>query len=97
MNQSGVIVLHDCHPTSRQMQEPYTNQHLWTGDVWKAFVKARAELNYACYVIDEDFGCGVIDTAYRAEQDKPELPTEMDSMTYQDFVDHPEWMCFRRA
>ena len=97
LNQGGVIVLHDCHPADKHMQEPFTNQHLWTGDVWKAFVKARAELNYACYVIDEDFGCGVIDTAYMAEQNKPELPTEMDSMTYEDFVNHPEWMDFRRA
>ena len=97
LNQGGIIVVHDCHPTDRHMQEPYTGQHFWTGDVWKAFVKARAVLNYACYVIDTDFGCGVIDTAYRAEQYKPDLPTDMESMTYDDFVNHPEWFDFRRV
>lgn len=96
LNQNGVIVLHDCHPTDKHMQEPYSNQQFWTGDVWKAFVKARAELDYACYVIDTDFGCGVIDTAYKAERDKPELPTDMESMTYDEFVNHPEWMGFRK-
>ena len=94
LNQGGAIVVHDVHPTDERMQQPYTNQHFWTGDVWKAFVKARRELPYQTFVYDYDFGCGVILTAYSKDEDLSDLPSDMSKMTYQDFVDHPEWMNF---
>ena len=96
LNEGGVIVVHDCHPKSREMQEPYRGQYFWTGDVWKAFVKARAELPYEIYVIDQDFGCGIIDTKKNKTKDTGGLPTDMDRMQYEDFVKHPEWMDFRQ-
>ena len=95
LNDGGVIVMHDCHPQDREMQEPYTRQCFWTGDVWKAFVKARAELPYECYVIDQDFGCGIIDTAKKRRKKPDGLPTDMSKMTYEDFESHPEWMAYR--
>ena len=96
LNRGGVIVMHDCHPESREMQEPYHGQYFWTGDVWKAFVKARAELPYEIYVIDQDFGCGIIDTAKKKTKDTSGLPTDMARMRYEDFERHPEWMDFRQ-
>ena len=95
LNCGGVIVMHDCHPESREMQEPYRNQWFWTGDVWKAFVALRAVLNHEMYVIDQDFGCGIIDTAKKKTKDTSGLPTNMTRMQYEDFVNHPEWMEFR--
>ena len=95
LNSGGVIVMHDCRPETREMQEPYRGQFFWTGDVWKAFVKARAELPYEIYVIDQDFGCGIIDTARKKSKDTSTLPKDMEQMTYKDFVKHPEWMDFR--
>ena len=96
LNKGGVIVMHDCHPLAEEMQEPYRGQFFWTGDVWKAFVKARAELPYEIYVIDQDFGCGIIDTKKNKTKDTDGLPTDMDQMKYEDFVKHPEWMDFRQ-
>ena len=95
LNKGGVIVMHDCHPTDRQMQEPYCGQYFWTGDVWKAFVMLRGTLAHEMYVIDQDFGCGIIDTAKRRKKKTEGLPKDMKAMTYEDFVDHPEWMDFR--
>jgi len=99
LNNHGVIILHDCHPTSEKMQEKHMESQYgapWTGDVWKAFVKARATLRYELYVVDNDMGCGVIDTALPRTSDVSALPTDMDCMIYYDFVSHPEWMNFRR-
>lgn len=90
----GVIVMHDCLPTTEQMQR-YAISYpggLWTGDVWKAFVKARSELPYIMYTIDVDFGCGIIDTSQMADLHGA-LPTDMESMTYSQFIQHRnEWM-----
>ena len=95
LNRGGVIVVHDCKPEDEEMQRPYRGQSLWTGDVWKAFVKARAELGHRCYVIDQDFGCGIIDTAKKRTKSADGLPKDMAGMTYEDFVKHPEWMDYR--
>lgn len=98
LTHNGVIVLHDCHPTSEKMQEHHTTSQYdfaWTGDVWKAFVKARATLPYEMYVIDHDMGCGVIDTAIPRTSDVSSLPVDMSAMTYSDFTSHPEWFNFR--
>ena len=95
LNKNGVIVLHDCLPTTERMQERHdTSQYgyAWTGDVWKAFVKARSELPYRMYTIDTDFGCGVIDTAEKGTA-KPDMPNDIDTMTYEQFVQNRnEWM-----
>lgn len=98
LNVGGVIIMHDCHPNSEKCQ-----QHLdvypggeWTGDCWKAFVKNRAELPYEMYVWDNDWGCGVIDTNKKKVSDTSKLPTDMDKMSYKDFIEHPEWMNFKK-
>lgn len=94
LNEGGVIVIHDCLPTSELMQKHSDHYPggLWTGDVWKAFVHMRAQLPYYMYTIDTDFGCGVIDTHYTTEV-KQKLPSDMETMTYAGFVQHrDEWM-----
>ena len=104
LNKGGVIVMHDCHPDSEQCQRScleydglfYLGGGNWTGDCWKAFVKNRAELPYEMYVWDEDWGCGVIDTNIKKISDTSALPTDMEKMTYEDFVNHPEWMNFKK-
>lgn len=95
LNKDGVIVVHDCHPTTEDMQGPYHGQHFWTGDVWKAFMFYRRTSPYRTYTLDHDFGCGVIDTAYAAEHDLIKcVPDNMTELTYDDFINHPEWMGF---
>lgn len=97
LNNNGVIIMHDCHPWSEEVQIHDACNHpiVWTGDCWKAFVKNRATLPYEMYVWDHDCGCGVIDTNIRKISDTSRLPTNMEKLTYQDFIMHPEWMNFK--
>lgn len=96
LNSGGVIVMHDCHPQTEEMQEEYHGQYFWTGDVWKAFVQLREMLAHEMYVIDQDFGCGIIDTKKRRKTPPPQRIVNMKSLTYRDFVEHPEWLDFRK-
>lgn len=99
LNKHGVIIMHDCHPNSEACQRhcSYYPGGEWTGDCWKAYVKNRAELPYEMCVWDHDWGCGVIDTNKEKISDTSSLPIDMDKMTYQDFVAHPEWMNFKNT
>jgi SAM-dependent methyltransferase len=70
LNPGGTIVMHDCSPTTRAMQDvpwpPTTNE--WTGDVWKAFVDFRTRYTYEAFVVDCDLGVGVIRPSGRAQE-----------------------------
>ena len=99
LNHDGVIVLHDCCPESEYMQRHCTESQqgtIWTGDVWKAFVKARADLPYEMYVVNVDYGCGIIDTALPKVSDTSALPQNMESMQYSEFLSCAnDWMNFK--
>ena len=98
LNRNGTIVMHDCHPYTYMMQVPIpkiAESQWWTGDVWKAFVRARATLPYEMYVIDDDLGCGVIDTSVLKQSNTDDLPIDMKQMRYKDFLVHPEWMNYK--
>jgi len=62
LNDGGSIVVHDCSPTSEDMQMiPQDDRLVWTGDTWKAWVTARCLRNdVSMEVVDTDWGCGII-------------------------------------
>lgn len=63
LSDDGMIVLHDCLPTTEEMQRPYNHGFgvPWTGDVWKAVTHVRASMtDVDVWVLDVDYGCGVI-------------------------------------
>lgn len=69
LNKGGIIICHDCNPKSlraagdwEDSKDCYEKHYCWNGDCWKAFVKYRYESDYECYVINQDEGCGIIDT-----------------------------------
>lgn len=91
LNPNGVIILHDCMPKNEKMQLWDNKSHQfeeWTGDTWKAYYKALNEINYKVYVLDTDYGCGVIDTSHP----KPKLVhiVDMEKLTYQDYLNLKE-------
>ncbi len=91
LNPNGVIILHDCMPKNEKMQLWDNKSHQfeeWTGDTWKAYYKALNEINYDVYVLDTDYGCGVIDTS----KPKPRLAhiVDMEELTYQDYLNLKE-------
>jgi cephalosporin hydroxylase len=62
LNKGGTIVLHDCLPPDEDAQAIPPKKLVWTGDVWKAWSWYRMhEPNLNMYVVDIDFGCGVIE------------------------------------
>ena len=86
LREGGVIVMHDCLPTTEEMQEWHnTSQQgkVWTGDTWKAYVKAMHSLPYLVYVIDTDFGCGIIDTSKRSHS--PFRAIDMELLEWKHF------------
>lgn len=101
LNKNGVIVLHDCLPTTEKMQAHYTYSYTgqpWTGDVWKAFVKARTELPFEMYTIMTDMGCGVIDISLEKRSETGTLPTDMEQMTYEQYCNNlGTWMNIKGA
>ncbi len=89
LNEGGTIVMHDCLPTSKRMQEiPLQEQCEWTGDTWRAFLYNRilSEDLEMC-VVDCDWGCGII---RKGKQKTVEIFHEP---TYEEFqANKKEWM-----
>lgn len=86
LNENGVIVMHDCLPENEEMQEWSDHSHqdkAWTGDAWKAYLKSLYSLPYYVYLIDTDYGCGIIDTGARSQV--PFRRVNMDALQWKDF------------
>lgn len=60
LSENGTIVMHDCNPSTEEMQRVPRIQPEWTGDTWKAFVELRTLKGIEQYVVDTDYGCGII-------------------------------------
>lgn len=78
LNDNGRIVIHDCLPTTYEMQVRNDHGGEWTGDVWKAIVLLRTfrdDLFFTTY--DMDYGCCVIKRA-KSKLYIPHSPSYMD-------------------
>lgn len=86
LNDEGVIVVHDCNPTDEQMQIVPRQQGIWTGDVWKAWVKLRQLPSLEMFVLDTDYGCGIIRHGHQ-------VPLNNVNLTWSEFVkNRAEWL-----
>jgi hypothetical protein len=76
LNDGGYIVCHDMSPNNEIIQRyPQTHPGEWTGDCWKAWVKLKSEKSdLQMFVVDSDYGCGVIT---KGEQTLIDLPQEL--------------------
>lgn len=80
-----VVVVHDANPSTEAMQRvPYSGGD-WTGDVWKAIARIRAEGVHLVRTIDTDFGVAVV-IPNRGAGPFPGLPCE----TWEDLQIHRE-------
>ena len=83
----GMIMLHDCNPTTKEMQLVPRQQSEWTGDVWRAFLKMRERNDLFMFTIDDDYGCGII------IPDGEQEPIYNYNATYEQFENSKiEWM-----
>ena len=60
LNKNGVILLHDCMPSSFMRQAPKRSSNIWNGDVWKNIVECRSLNEIDTYTIYADHGIGLI-------------------------------------
>ena len=60
LNDGGVIICHDMSPIDELHQRVPRESVIWNGDCWKAWVQLRQELDKDMFVINTDWGCGVI-------------------------------------
>jgi len=76
LNDGGYIICHDMSPNNEIIQRyPQTHPGEWTGDCWKAWVKLKSEKSdLQMFVVDSDYGCGVIT---KGEQTLIDLPQEL--------------------
>lgn len=86
LNKGGTIVVHDCNPTTKAMQDVPRVQGEWTGDVWKAWMIFRRCPDLSMKVYDIDYGVGII-------QEGKQDPLIFDNPTYEQFaINKKEWL-----
>ena len=83
LNNSGVIFVHDCMPSSFMQQAVPRARSLWTGDVWKAIVDLRSYEEIDICVCNVDMGLGVIKK--RQNQNKLKLNTNPKNLKFKDY------------
>lgn len=63
LSPGGTIIMHDCKPELYEHTTTGDCGGNWLGDTYKAFLKFKFERpEYTSYVVDTDWGCGVIET-----------------------------------
>ena len=89
LNDNGFIMCHDMSPKSEAMQRVPRTEVGWTGDCWKAWVKVRStNPNVKMFVVNTDFGCGVIQKGSQELLDLNNL-----DLTYENLNKHrKEWL-----
>jgi hypothetical protein len=84
LNDNGVILLHDCMPSSFMRQAPKRSSNIWNGDVWKNIVEFRTFDQIDTYTIYADHGIGLI--LKRKNRNKLLLKIEsFDKLKFQDY------------
>lgn len=89
LNDGGTIIVHDCSPTSEEMQiVPGDERGVWTGDGWKAWVWLRGiGKEISMEVVDIDWGCGII------QHGTQECLPYINNITYQELEkNRKEWL-----
>ena len=89
LNPKGYIICHDMNPKNEAAQMVPRIRDSWNGDCWKAWVKIRStNPNLKMFVVDTDFGCGVIQKGSQELLDLNNL-----DLTYKNFKKHKiEWL-----
>lgn len=86
---TGVIVVHDLNPFTEVMQAVPRETREWTGDGWKAWVRLRQVRYSEMFVVDTDYGCGVITMSVAASG----VPSYQPDLTYSNLcANRKEWL-----
>ena len=76
LNPGGIIIMHDCMPSTEEGQGRKPIPGAWNGDVWKAAAYIRMNLSNVHFcVLDMDWGCGIL-TPNSTQQLYPVVPIQ---------------------
>lgn len=90
LNKNGILLLHDCIPTSFLEQYVPRIQEYWTGSVWKAIVKVRQLSHIDTATVIADHGVGIILNRNNANQLQEIQSTDL---TFSNFSkNHKKWL-----
>lgn len=97
LSPGGTIVVHDCMPTSKEQQMVPRVQVSWTGDVWRAFLKASLDPELDTFILDTNRGCGVVRRSPGPGAASPLAPAadplDEDALTWEEFAAHrSDWL-----
>jgi len=89
LNDGGFIITHDSNPPTeyhiRSYDEYVQTRGQWNGTVFRGFIQSKEELKgWNCFVIDEDFGCGVL-TERKLSRQFPALKTIPEEISWDYF------------
>ena len=102
LNAGGVIVMHDCNPTTEIAAMPAFSpvevatmypeawRGVWAGDVWKTIVRLRCEPGLEVFVLDADFGLGIVRKKEGAQPVLTLTAEDIGNMHYGDLADNRE-------
>jgi hypothetical protein len=97
LNDGGVILMHDCNPGFAAAAHPAGSlaeaaalnlpgwNGEWTGDVWKTVCRLRSRPDLRVFVLDCDFGVGVV-TRGKPEDRLEFSPEKIAGMDYEDLA-----------
>jgi len=97
LNETGVIVMHDCNPPNQAAAHPASDKHAaelelpgwtggWYGDVWKTICYLRSHrADLRVFVLDCNCGLGIV-TKGEADSCLNLSEKELNEMTYEDLV-----------
>jgi len=91
LNDKGIILVHDCLPSSMANQAIPRYKMAWSGDVWKAIVDLRQDPDLDIYTCEIDEGIGVIKKKKNTSVLK--LSTKINKLSFKDYYhNHKEYM-----
>jgi hypothetical protein len=89
LNENGYIICHDMNPHSEIIQRypQFIPESEWTGDCWKSWVRLKKErIDLKMYVVDTDYGCGIIERGYQ------DLIVTNENLTWEYFDENREYL-----
>lgn len=91
LNKDGIILIHDCLPTSFLEQTDIRLTSNWYGTVWKSMVELRTMDNIETYTINCDSGIGVVQK--KKGTNRLILDKKINKITFKDFYyNYKNWL-----
>ncbi len=91
LNENGLVLVHDCLPSSMSKQAVPRYRMSWNGDVWKAIVELRCVKDIEIYTCEVDQGIAIIQN--KKNSDLLSIEKAPKNLKFKDFYNnHKKYM-----